>query len=230
MKKKKIKKDVKPKTIVICTPGSSFSHTWVNCLLNLWLWCYQNGYTPRLSQATSNNTYYVRQKCLGADVMRGKDQKPFDGKLDYDYILWIDSDSIFAPQQLDKLLKHNVDIVAGLQAFEGGQGFTCGNLNEDYFKKKGIMPYHTQETIDRAKPNKKGLIEVDYTGFGFLLVKKGVYEKLEYPWHRPEWWKIDKCVDFSMEDVGWSMNVRKKGYKIYVDPTIRVGHEKKTIY
>ena len=120
--------------------------------------------------------------------------------------------------------------MAGIQAFEGGQGFTCGNLDENYFKRKGEMPFHTMETLDRAKRDKKGLIEVDYTGFGLLLIKKGVYEKIEYPWHRPEWFKIGKAVDFSMEDVGWGMNARKVGYKIYVDPTVRVGHEKKFIY
>ena len=38
--------------------------------------------------------------CLGADVLRGKDQKPFDGKLDYDFIMWIDSDQVFSVNHL----------------------------------------------------------------------------------------------------------------------------------
>ena len=220
----------KQKTIIICTPGDNFSTVWVGCLLNLFSWCCQNNYNPVRSSGISNNIYYVRQKCLGADVMRGENQKPFDGKIDYDYILWIDSDTIFNPQQLEKLLNADVDIIGALQLFEGGQGYTCGNLDDDYFRKNGIMPYHTDQTIAMAKKNKKGLIEVDYCGFGFLLIKKGVYEKLEYPWHRPEWFKIDDKKDFSMEDVGFCINVRKKGFKIYVDPQIRVGHEKKVIY
>lgn len=162
--------------------------------------------------------------------MRGKNQKPFDGKLEYDYILWIDSDSTFNPKQLEQSIKHDEDIVGGLQAFEGGQGFTCGNLNEEYFKKHGTMPFHTQDTLDREKKNKKGLIEVDYIGFGFLLIKKGVYEKLEYPWHRAEWFRYGDIQDFLMEDVGFCINAREKGFKIFVDPLVRVGHEKKMIY
>ena len=220
-------KQLKLKTIVICTPGESFSNIWVKCLLDLWMWCYQNGYQPILSQATSNNIYYVRNMCLGANVMRGRKQKPFDGKLEYGYLLWIDSDSLVVPGQLENLLKADKDIIGGLQAFEGGQGFTCGKLDDDYFKKKGIMPYHTEQTLAMVK---KGLLEVDYCGFGLMLIKKGVFEKLDYPWFKPTWFEYGKIRDFSMEDVSFCIRARKKGFKVFVDPQVRVGHLKKAIY
>ena len=35
---------------------------------------------------------FARCKCLGANVLRGPKQIPWDGKLKYDYQLWIDSD------------------------------------------------------------------------------------------------------------------------------------------
>ena len=38
---------------------------------------------------------FARCKCLGANVLRGPDQIPWDGKLKYDYQLWIDSDIVF---------------------------------------------------------------------------------------------------------------------------------------
>jgi len=80
---------------------------------------------------------------------------------------------------------------------------------------------------------KKELIEVDYTGFGWLLVKKGVFESLDYPWFKPLWHEMNKeelkIKDFSSEDVSFCKQVREKGYKIYIDPEIRVGHEKKFI-
>ena len=216
--------------VIFCLPGSSFSSRFLSCWTNLLLYCWSNGIQPLLSQGTSPNIYYVRQMCLGADVTRGKDQKPFDGKIDYDYICWIDSDSIFTPQSLQKLLNYDLDIVAGLQAFEGGQGFTCGKLNKKYFKKHGMMEYYTPDKLKSAKLNERGLLEVDYAGFGLILIKKGVYEKLEYPWHRPEWFKINDCKDFSMEDVGFCINAKKADFRIYVDPSVRIGHEKKAIY
>jgi hypothetical protein len=93
---------------------------------------------------------------LDIDVQRGKDQKLFDGKSDYDYTCWIDSDTIFSPTQFQKLLNHNVDIVSALQGFHGGNGFTCGYLNEDYFRKNGYMKYLTQETIEKVEKNEHG--------------------------------------------------------------------------
>ena len=38
---------------------------------------------------------FARCKVLGANVLRGPDQIPWDGKLKYDYQLWIDSDIVF---------------------------------------------------------------------------------------------------------------------------------------
>lgn len=64
---------------------------------------------------------------------------------------------------------------------------------------------------------------------GFILVKKGVFESMEYPWFKPIEKKIGNMVDFTMEDVAFCLTAREKGFEIYVDPTVRVGHEKKVI-
>ena len=42
---------------------------------------------------------FARCKCLGANVLRGPDQIPWDGKLNYDYQLWIDSDIVFSTEK-----------------------------------------------------------------------------------------------------------------------------------
>ena len=48
---------------------------------------------------------------------------------------------------------------------------------EDFVKNRGVMNHETVETISkRRKP-----FTVDYTGFGWVLIKKGVFENLEYP-------------------------------------------------
>ena len=49
---------------------------------------------------------FARCKCLGANVLRGPDQKPWDGKLEYDYQLWIDSDIVF---NVEKFLSIGID-------------------------------------------------------------------------------------------------------------------------
>ena len=69
---------------------------------------------------------------------------------------------------------------------------------------------------------------VDYTGFGWVLIKKGVFENLEYPWFAPKMqvFESGSVQDMCGEDVSFCLDAKEKGYDIWCDPRIRVGHEK----
>ena len=61
-----------------------------------------------------------------------------------------------------------------------------------------------------------------------------VFEKIGYPWFPPIWEEIElpnKIVmkDFTSEDVGFCRTAISKGFKIFIDPNIIVGHEKSRI-
>jgi hypothetical protein len=193
---------LKSLTVVFCLPGSDFSGRFLECWTELVSFCLQNNIRPILSRRQSCNIYFVRNMCLGADVGRGKDQKPFDGKLDYDYLMWIDSDILFSSQHFVKLLNDDRDIVAGIYPFEGGNAFaTVKEWDEEFFKEHGYFQFMTINDLQ----GKSELIEASYTGMGFMLIKKGVFESMEYPWFRPIEKKIGEMVDFTMEDVGYSV-------------------------
>ena len=225
---------VKKTTIVFCLPGRSFSNkfllSWSELLTNLT----KMGFIIRISQKYTSNVYYVRNMCLGGDVMRGIHQKPFDDKLHYDYIMWIDSDIVFNTTQFLTLLKHNKPIVSGLYLMDGGKQYaTVKDWDLDFFRKHSYFQFLTPDYINTWKnknPNK--LMEVEYTGFGFMLVKKGVFEKLKYPWFSPIYEKriAKDVVDFCSEDVSFCQKVLKQGIKIFIDPNIVVGHEKHITY
>jgi GT2 family glycosyltransferase len=61
---------------------------------------------------------------------------------------------------------------------------------------------------------------------GWMLVKKGVFESLEYPWFEPIRKHIGDVVEFTMEDVAFCHKAIDKGYEIFIDPKVIVGHEK----
>ena len=212
---------------VFCLPGNSFSGKFLECWTNLYSYCLSVNIQPILSRYESSNVYYVRNMCLGADILRGKDQKPFNGKVDYDYIMWIDSDVLFTPQNFLKLINHQVDIVSGIYLMSDGKYYsTCEEWDEEYFSKHGHFEFMAQKDIQ----GKEELIEVSYTGMGFMLIKKGVFESMEYPWFRPIEKKIGDMVDFTTEDVSFCLKAKEKGFKIFIDPTVIVGHEKKLIF
>jgi len=86
-----------------------------------------------------------------------------------------------------------------------------------------------EKTLDDFK-SKYSKFPVVYTGFGFMLIKRGVFESMKYPWFRPEYVNIRGSKDFTMEDVAWCREATRLGYKVMIDPNIVVGHEKLKIY
>jgi hypothetical protein len=161
---------------------------------------------------------------LGADTLRGPTQVPFNGKVNYTHLMWIDSDMVFKPEDLDKLLAHDKDIVSGVYLMEGGSSYaTVKEWDEEFFQKNGSFQFLTPEVAGTE------LMEVAYSGFGFMLIKHGVFEALEYPWFRPIFYNIGDCMDFCAEDVGFCRTATEKGFKIWVDPSVKVGHEKSQV-
>jgi len=215
------------KKVIFCLPGNNFSGKFLDCWTNLITYCMQNHIQFGVSRKESCNIYYVRNMCLGADVSRGESQKPFDGKVNYDYLMWIDSDIVFTPTHFQALLNHDKDIVSGVYMMGGGKSFAVvKDWDEEFFKKHGHFQFLTPKDIE----GKKDLIEVSYTGFGFILIRKGVFENMTYPWFKPIDKKIGNMVDFTMEDVAFCLRAKEKGFKIWIDAQVRVGHEKKVIY
>jgi hypothetical protein len=219
-------------TIIFCVPGNRFSDNFLKCWTNLFVWCINNNINPILSNHYNSNVYYVRNLCLGADTRRGVDQNPWDGKVDYDYIMWIDSDIFFIPQQLQRLIDSDKDIVSGIYKMHSNKAYaTVESWDDTYYTENGTYEFLTEEhLIEKKDTGAEKIFPVAYTGLGFMLIKKGVFEKLKYPWFRPEWTEYGKGVeDFTSEDVGFCINAKKAGFNIFVNSDIRVGHEKSCI-
>ena len=220
---------IKGKTIVFCLPGRGVSYIFLKAFVGLCFDLVQSGASIQISQDYASMVNFARCKCLGANVLRGPKQKPCDGKLKYDYQLWIDSDIVFDTEKFYRLVQHDKDIVGGWYCTEDGKTTSVAHwLEEDDFRTNGgVMNHETLETMSkRQKP-----FTVDYTGFGWLLIKNGVFESLEYPWFAPKMqvFESGEVQDMCGEDVSFCLDCIEAGYEIWCDPLIRVGHEKTRI-
>jgi len=217
---------IKGKTVVFCLPGRGVSYIFLKNFVQLCFDLVQNGAAIQISQDYSSMVNFARCKCLGANVLRGPDQKPWDGNLKYDYQLWIDSDIVFDTEKFYKLLAMEKDIAAGWYCTEDGRTSSVAHWLEegDFRKNGGVMNHETLESLSKRKKP----FTVDYTGFGWVLIKNGVFEKLPYPWFAPKMqvFESGEVQDMCGEDVSFCLDAMDAGYEIWCDPTIRVGHEK----
>ena len=168
---------------------------------------------------------YARNMCLGAHVLRGKDQKPFGGKFtDWDVAIWIDSDVVITPQQIQELVDHKLDFVSGLYLMENGLEYAAmRDLDDEYFLKNAHYQALTSEDIK----GKRKLLEVDYCGFGCCVTSKKLLYDMEYPWFRSEMVMLNENVqDRDMEDHYFCTAARKKGYQLWIDTGITCPHLK----
>ena len=228
---------IRGKRIVFCLPGRGVSYQYLKAFVQLCFDIVQCGGSIQISQDYSSMVNFARCKCLGANVLRGPKQIPWDGKLDYDYQLWIDSDIVFNSEKFFQLIldanpegegakeKH---IVAGWYCTEDGRTTSVAHwLEEDDFRNNGGVMNH--ETIESISKRKKPFT-VDYTGFGWLLIRKGVFEHegLPYPWFAPKMQVFESgdVQDMCGEDVSFCLDAIAAGFEIWCDPRIRVGHEK----
>ena len=224
----KAKEIVKGKSVVFCLPGRGVSYTFLKSFVQLCFDLVQNGASIQISQDYSSMVNFARCKCLGANVLRGPDQIPWDGKLKYDWQLWIDSDIVFNTEKFYQLVLMDQDIAAGWYCTEDGRTTSVAHwLEEDDFRNNGgVMNHETLESISKRKKP----FTVDYTGFGWLLIKNGVFEhtEMKYPWFAPKMQVFESgdVQDMCGEDVSFCLDAIDAGFEIWCDPRVRVGHEK----
>ena len=81
---------------------------------------------------------------------------------------------------------------------------------EDFAKNGGVMNHETIESISRRRKP----FTVDYTGFGWLLIKNGVFENkdMKYPWFAPKMQVFDsgEVQDMCGEDVSFCLDAKER--------------------
>lgn len=146
-----------------------------------------------------------------------------------DYFLFVDSDTVIArrdqtgngshsysPEYLDLLLERGVNIVSGHYV----------RKNDSLAQRPVFGKGHPQDvTLYVNRPD--NLVEADWIGFGYVLVKAKVFEKIKFPWfsNRADTTDgIDGIVQWTGEDVYFCRKAIENGFKIHVDLNVKLGH------
>lgn len=212
--------------VVFCLPGREYSREFLLAWSDLLMQATSKGHQVMISQNYSSVVHFARAKCLGGDVLKGAAQKPFQGQVEYDAMMWIDSDIVFKPEDFFRILESPHDVTAGLYMMEDLQHMAVvKEWNEEYFQKYGTFKFLRPDDVVGAPE----YMEVAYAGMGWMLIRKGVVEDLKYPWFWSDLQKIGDLADMSSEDVAFCRALKEAGHPVHLDTKLRVGHQKKMI-
>ena len=209
------------KTVVLCLPGNTYSGNFMVSLINLMYHISKKGGIPIISQQYSSMVNFAGCKVSDADVTRGPKQLPFGGQY-CDYMMWIDSDIVFNNEQYDQLVKMDCDVASGWYSQPSGTTPVVEKMDDEFFQKNGTYQFIDSKDMIQRKFEFKS----DYIGFGWVLVKQGVFEKMDYPWFAPKKMRVGEYHDMCSEDVAWCLDAKSANIDIYVNPRAHVGHEK----
>jgi hypothetical protein len=226
------------KKIVFALPGDNFSSkfliAWTATISRLWE---TRRYDIMISPATGSYVPFVRMTTLGLDVLRGEDQKPFNGQ-HFDVWITIDSDVVFTFEQVIKLIESTDEhpVVAGMYRMADLVNFAfVKDWDETYFKEKGTFQFITPEDIEKWKKETEfKYFPVVYSGMGFMAIRREVFDKIKYPYFDSEILTITRedgtvIRDICSEDVSFCKKITQAGYQIMVNTDIRVGHLKSLV-
>jgi len=133
-----------------------------------------------------------------------------------EYILWMDTDQIYPADSFYQLINHRKDVVVG-------------KTHRRYPPYDPILlrgKMGSWESVPVEEWGKGGLVEVDSTGFGCVLIKTKVFEALERPYFDLVYTEEGKPIG---EDFYFWAKVKAAGFRIFVDCSLKIGHLKYTV-
>jgi hypothetical protein len=201
--------------IVLCMPGNTFSREVVLDLLAFLNHSQKLGWDVTLKTKYTANVYKVRDDILEGNPVLGEEQKPFNGKIEYDYVLWIDSDIRFNIEMIKTLISHKKDVITGLYRMRNGKYSAMIN-NEDFISYEDLQK--------RRDENDMEIFTVNSCGLGICLMSRKALETIKYPWFRPIY--NEHNGNFLGEDTAICVQLRRFGFDIYCDPNVIAGHMK----
>ena len=219
------------KKVIIALPGTEFSEqfmlAWTDTLLHLT----KQGYNVAVISGFSDNKQFSRMNTIGIDIKRGKDQKPFDGKIEYDVWLTIDSNILFTPKHVVELIEDTdkYPIVSAVYRVNQNDLSAISNIDDELLVKHGSYPRLTKEMMD---PNIKH-VKVAATDLGMIACRRDALESIQYPHFfyplvniKTDEEEISSIVSDSM---AFCMKARDAGLEITINTDVMVGNQQKII-
>jgi hypothetical protein len=199
--------------IIIATPGFTVTQQYLGSLMDTIEVLNEQKITWKVINYGASYVRMARDAImnLGQDFNLDN-QTPFLGEFDYKKIMWIDNDISWKPEDILKLYKSERDIICG--AYMTSDGTIAVSFDGMNVANPEQIPTNRESRVVTC-------------GFGFICIKKGVFEKMPKPWFDNEVFEINgQQMTYAGEDVSWCHKARRSGFEIWFDPNVSVIHYK----
>jgi hypothetical protein len=170
--------------------------------------------------------YPVRRLWGHSDIARGRSVIATEALAEgFDELMWIDSDVVFEPRDVDRLRRHGLPIVGGIYPLKGK-------------RKLAITALERETTLVFGKGG--GIVELKHVATGFLHTRRSVYDAIRahhalptcrsdkpcgiVPYFLSQIVEEDGESSYLGEDFSFCWRARRAGIGIFADTTIRLGH------
>ena len=212
--------------IAFCVPGRTQHSDWTRSWDEMKNHMFRNNIDHYLWQWYDSNIYGCRNSLVSRDLAIPREMMPCFGGEPYDYMMWIDGDIGFRPEDVMRLVESGKDIISGVCPMGPTQRCPAVSYGPDE-NGQPMCRYVNIKALDSAEPDE--LIEVDCVGFGFVAVKKGVFEAMPFPWFRTMTYTYERRVSDPSEDFGFCLRAGKLGFKVLLHPWVRLTHTREVM-
>ena len=193
---------------------------YVQSLIKTTQWLTERGMTYTYLNRYSSFVPSAREKTATNSADQNWDAIEIaDGAFTYDWLIWIDSDTVWEPEVIERLISHNYDVVSALVPTDSAGTLGAMKLTENLTPQQLTW----KDTMLEGEP-----FQVDGVGFGMVAIKYGVFEGTPRPWFTIRRARING-VPFSVnygEDYSVCLNIKDAGFLIWLDPLAKVQHIK----
>lgn len=127
----------------------------------------------------------------------------------FTHVLWLDADMIFTPDILEDLSFSGHDFVTGLAASRRPPYMLCSFRTVNREK---IVPFELDDLPQET-------VEIEGCGLACVLISTEILREVQF--------RYKSCfipMDIFGEDLAFCVRAREMGHRIYLEPTVRVGH------
>ncbi len=205
-----VRKVISEMRVAILSPMTKVYPKWVRCLTNMVAYSWAHGLKIyEMGMVEGMVIHWARDELVKQALAAAPTP---DGP--YTHFMFLDTDHVFpahmAVQLASNFVHPEVDMISAVYYARNGNPLPVAYIKDAERDASRYMHF----PIVGIPP---ALCQVDAVGFGAIIIKREVFEALPVPRFR-----FDGCG----EDVFFCVNAKDKGFRVFVDGNMRIGHLK----